>query len=277
MTGERTLPGGSQLKGFFTPNSDDWEGEAGVDGNWRKIGAGLAGNYVICKSQTVPLPGSPAIGDIYVIADGETNEKEVAVWDGPGGSEVWNRYPPFKGLRAYALDEDNKLIFDGTNWVADLGGGGGIENTLIVEKTTTQVISSGVNTLITFDGDVHDPMDAHDPVTNNSRLYGWMTGNHWYKIRPAYMTEVTTASLRWQHWVSKNAAGATAFDDTTFPRLQREASKSSASTGMNFSFEAEIQLLDTDYVEMLSWIGSGPCTLEAEKTFLAMEWLGPVV
>ncbi len=113
MAGERILPGGSVIEGFWTPGSDGWEVKMGD--NLRKIAAGLP-SVLVVKSQTVTLPGSPILGDIYIVQDGDANEKDIAVWDGPPASEVWNYYPAFEGLKAYPLDTKLEIGFDGTNW-----------------------------------------------------------------------------------------------------------------------------------------------------------------
>lgn len=125
MAGERALPGGAALEGYFTPGSDSWHGDGGLDENWRKIGAGLASDLVV-KSRTTVLPGSGSIGDIYIVRDDDgTNPNKIAVWDGPAGSEAWVFYPPYEGLRAYVQDGANpakKLVFwDGTAWASQVG------------------------------------------------------------------------------------------------------------------------------------------------------------
>ncbi len=113
MAGERILPGGSAIEGFWTPASDGWEVKMGD--NLRKLAAGLP-SVLVVKSQTVALPGSPILGDIYIVRDGDANEKDIAVWDGEPASEVWNYYSAFEGLKAYPLDTKLEIGFDGTDW-----------------------------------------------------------------------------------------------------------------------------------------------------------------
>lgn len=111
MAGERTLPG-LGLTGFWDAGSTY---KTGMDQNLLKLSS-LAQLRV--KDRDAALPGSPAVGDIYIVVDSDpTYPNHIAVWDGPAGSEAWTYLPPAKGYQAYVEDEDAVYRYSGTAWV----------------------------------------------------------------------------------------------------------------------------------------------------------------
>lgn len=109
---ERTLPG-LDLTGFWPLGDNSWKD--GMDTNLQVLSA-LTQFSVI--SRTTTLPGSPSDGAIYIVpSDAGSNANDVAIWDGPSGSEQWVYLTPKEGWRGWVQDDDEIVVFDGTNWV----------------------------------------------------------------------------------------------------------------------------------------------------------------
>lgn len=119
MANERTLPG-LGLTAYADKGTDDWHNW--VDPDTRLISMYLAG---FVKSLDTVLPGTPTLGDIYIVKAGEANEKEIAIWDGAVGSEAWVYIVPRKGHSFYVEDESLNYQWDGTDWAEFAAGGGG--------------------------------------------------------------------------------------------------------------------------------------------------------
>ena len=116
----RTLPG-SGLTGFWPLGNNTYKDA--MDNNLRVISALLAGSVV---SRTTALPGSGTLGAIYIVpAAAPSNANEIAIWDGPSGSEAWVYLAPRKGWHLYVDDADQNVQWDGTSWVVFAGGSGG--------------------------------------------------------------------------------------------------------------------------------------------------------
>lgn len=172
MTGERTMPGGPELLGFWTPGSGGFAGAPGMDDNWRKIGAGLASRLVVESRTTDPLPASPASPVIYIVDAGDaTNPNKIAVWDGPSGSETWVYYDPFEGLEAYVRDApagSKKVEYDGTTWNAAASGSSATG--FSAYQTAAQSVSATASNLNcqdkSTDPDGFDPLGAYDLVSD---------------------------------------------------------------------------------------------------------------
>lgn len=109
MAGERQLPG-LGLYGFWTTGSNGWGDQN--DTNIRALS-------VLCQAGVQShsaLPGSPSAGDIILVADGEDDEKQIAVYDGEPGSEAWVYISPNEGWMVFVQDEDTFKFYDGTDW-----------------------------------------------------------------------------------------------------------------------------------------------------------------
>ncbi len=128
MAGERQLPG-LGLYGFWTLGSNGWNTQN--DSNIRVISALLQGRV---KSYTTSLPGTPTLGDIYIVPTGDTNAEDIAIWDGASGSEAWVYVTPQAGWLMYVIDEATYYRFDGTNWVLAFAKGA-LTGLVTVEKT----------------------------------------------------------------------------------------------------------------------------------------------
>lgn len=94
-------------------------------------------------------PGSPAVGDRYVVAPSPTGlwagqATKVATWFGS-----WVFTTPTKGLLANYVDVSNvfrPIFYDGTIWVP-YGGESIVGRTQIITSTTTFVVPAGVTSL----------------------------------------------------------------------------------------------------------------------------------
>lgn len=143
MAGERTLPG-LGLTGFWDLGSAY---KPGMDENLRLVSALLDGRV---KSRTTVLPGTPTLGDIYIVrSDDGTNPNKLAIWDGASGSEAWVYVTPHEGWMFYVLDEDTNYQFDGAAWAAFTGGSGG--GSVAVHDEGAAVV--GVASILNFVGD----------------------------------------------------------------------------------------------------------------------------
>lgn len=264
MTGERTLPGGAGLVGYFTPGTGGWDGDTGLDGNLRKIGAGLASQLVVQSRTTDPLPSPPAAGqEVYIVDAGDaTNPNKIAVWDGPSGFEAWVYYTPFEGLRAYVRDETagSRLFeYDGSAWGLVTSGGLNFSGAKAT-KTTGQTIPGSANTVVTWDAEEYDTDGYHDPVTNNDRITIPTTGKYRATFAP-----VTSApgSVVWQMWITKNG---TTFGD----RVAYADISGNVRGGAPVIFEG--QLNAGDILRAMIFCSS-TVTFEAVATFFSIQRL----
>lgn len=63
-------------------------------------------------------PGSPAAGDVYIVAASPTGDwagqaKSIAYFD-----QIWRFITPREGMRLWVADEDVVYSYDGANWLA---------------------------------------------------------------------------------------------------------------------------------------------------------------
>ena len=110
---ERTMPG-LGLRAFYDPGQSDWG--ATVSADLRKLSAVV---QLAALSRTTSLPGSGSSGDIYIVPAGAaSNAGDIALWEGPSGSEAWVYITPTAGWEAWVADAGERVRFDGTDWVA---------------------------------------------------------------------------------------------------------------------------------------------------------------
>lgn len=123
MAGERTLPG-LGVTGFWNEGSAY---KTQMDENLLRLST-LA--QLSAKSRTLVLPGTPSLGDIYIVkSDDPTNPNKIAVWDGEAAAEEWVYFDARLGLLAWIEDTSTLVVFNGTAWteVSAGGGSGGID------------------------------------------------------------------------------------------------------------------------------------------------------
>jgi len=92
-------------------------GEITYNANLRRIEA-LMRLAVIDRDLTSP-PGSPADGDVYLIATSATGawsgqDDDITWYDGSS----WIFFTPVEGMRMYVNDENVFLVYDGATWGA---------------------------------------------------------------------------------------------------------------------------------------------------------------
>ena len=138
----RTLPG-LGLTGYWDLGADGWKDA--MDINLRVLSV-IAGGLV--KSRVTALPGSPTIGDIYIVPSGAgSHPNEIAVYDGPTGAGAWVYLVPKKGHLFYVEDESKTYRWNGTAWV-DFGSP---KVSSVVEKTASYVaVASDFTGLLTI-------------------------------------------------------------------------------------------------------------------------------
>lgn len=113
MAGERQLPG-LGLYAFWTSGSNGYRAQQGE--NYRKISALLDRKV---KSRVTVLPGSPAVGDIYIVrSDDGTNPNKVALreYDTDDATAIWHYYTPSKGWMFFVEDESKFYHWTGASW-----------------------------------------------------------------------------------------------------------------------------------------------------------------
>jgi hypothetical protein len=132
----RTLPG-LGLTGFWDLGASY---KTGMDTNLQTLSA-LVQPTVI--SRTTSLPGSPAAGARYIVPSGDANGNDIAIWDGPSGSEAWVYLTPAEGWRVYVEDQDYDVRWDGSAWQeVQEGGGGSMTGAQIVSSLNAELGSS---------------------------------------------------------------------------------------------------------------------------------------
>jgi len=85
-----------------------------MDSNFQNLSALT---NIVVVSRTTALPGSPTLGDIYIVVDSDpTNPDKIAVWDGEPASEAWVYLDPIEGWLAYVTDDEETVRFESTGW-----------------------------------------------------------------------------------------------------------------------------------------------------------------
>jgi GH24 family phage-related lysozyme (muramidase) len=112
---------------------------------------------VISRGVSTP-PGSPASGDLYIVAasptgawSGQTNK--LAYYD-----QIWRFITPHEGISLWVNDEDRIYTYDGTSWIANilgeantasnLGAGTGIYATKVGVDLRFKSLIAGTNITI---------------------------------------------------------------------------------------------------------------------------------
>lgn len=126
----------------------------------------LEGRLVRVKSRTTTAePGSPAAGDTYILPTGATGTnwatftaKQLVHYY--GGS--WKAFTPVEGMRVWVNDEDQVVVYNGTDWVLDTrmpmlskSVAGGVDVTLTEAESRypaidlTGAITANINVIVT--------------------------------------------------------------------------------------------------------------------------------
>lgn len=113
MAGERQLPG-LGLHAYWASGSDGYRAQH--SGGIRVLSALT---QLSVKSRSTALPGSPTLGDIYIVpASAGTNANQVAIRDFEADdvTEAWVYLPAIEGMVAHVRDEDVYVRFNGSAW-----------------------------------------------------------------------------------------------------------------------------------------------------------------
>ncbi|MBM1222908.1 DUF2793 domain-containing protein [Ponticoccus sp. SC2-23] len=117
---ERSMPG-LGLRAFYDPGQANWGDTVSEDLRALSV---IAGAHV--ASRTTALPVSGSAGDIYIVpSSGGLHADEIAVWDGPVGSEDWIFLAPTLGCHVLVADESANVQWTGSVWEVFAAGGVG--------------------------------------------------------------------------------------------------------------------------------------------------------
>ncbi|QIV65772.1 putative tail fiber protein [Mesorhizobium phage Cp1R7A-A1] len=121
----RSLPG-LGLTGFWDLGASDWK--PGMDANMRTLSV-LVQTAVL--SRTDALPATPDEGEIYIVPTGPQADN-VAIFD----NGEWVYITPHEGHFAWVIDQEELVMFDGTDWVVFSAGVKNLSELLDVDVTT---------------------------------------------------------------------------------------------------------------------------------------------
>ena len=163
---------GLGLNAFWDLGADGWN--VGMDTNLRLLSA-VVGARV--QSRTAALPGSPAVGSIYIVPLGDvTNGNKLAVWDGPEGARQWFYIAPQSGWHFYVVDEGINVQWTGASWVEFAAGGGGGGSSLFGSQILIQLTQNAGQTIDTttdtlaFGNIVTDDNEYFNAADNTIRI-----------------------------------------------------------------------------------------------------------
>ncbi|MCZ6893022.1 MAG: DUF2793 domain-containing protein [Gammaproteobacteria bacterium] len=267
MAGERILPGGAAIEGFWTSGSDAWDVKH--DDNLRKLGAGLS-SILIVQSQTTILPGSPTLGDIFIVQDGDANEKQIAVWDGAPASEVWNYYPAYEGLEAYPLDTKIGIKFDGTSWI--IAAHGAFASSYCRLAGIQESHPAGANKVVTWtEVEDKDGYFGGGTVVDEQWVFPF---NGRYRISGKIFFEHKVSFLTFQTVGRKNRGATTTFDND-FTDFREEGFYANAGVRRTIGLYGLVDVVAGDEMDILLFHLGTTRDLQAPETYLLIEYLGP--
>lgn len=154
-----TLPNAG-IKSGYQPLETAWG--ADMNRNLRVLDA-LVQCRAIDKDLTAP-PGSPASGDVYIVAGSPTGDwaghaGAIAIWcEGDDITATWIFVTPKAGWRVYVADEPAWYLYSGTSW--------GIEASAGVTKYT-EAFGDGASGSFTINHGL-GTRDVHVTVYRNS-------------------------------------------------------------------------------------------------------------
>lgn len=98
---------------------------------------------VISRATAAP-PGSPALGNLYIVPSGATGAwagqtDKVAFYNGA----TWEFYTPAEGWRTWVSDENLMVVYTGAAWDDTILGGGSIAPSAPTEKTASYDVADG--------------------------------------------------------------------------------------------------------------------------------------
>ena len=116
---ERIMPG-LGLRAFYAEGQAGWGTPLSED--LRALSVLVQARAL---SRSTALPGSGSAGDVCIVPDwAGAHADDLALWDGPAGSEAWVFLTPQPGWTVWVEDETAALRWSGSAWeVASSGGG----------------------------------------------------------------------------------------------------------------------------------------------------------
>lgn len=205
-----------------------------IRGGGRKLNVSSA---VISRATTAP-PGSPALGNLYIVPTGATGAwsgqtNKVAYYNGT----TWEFYTPAEGWRTWVSDEDVMVVYTGAAWDDTAIGGGGGGTVVAVDEEGVEVVASAARLNFTGAGVTVTDLGAGEvgidiPASGGGGGGGSMTGA---EIVAAIDAEL--GSTDWQ-------GGGGAATPTTF-RYWRLRIDTPGTQTASLSTLAEIQFRET--------------------------------
>lgn len=145
----RVFAGSLGLTGDWDAGEDGWKD--GMDGNLLWLSVLTQGRFI---DQAAAEPGTPAEGDVYVLAASHaTHPNELAVFD----EGAWHYKAPLSGWRLYNVTLGLFSQFNGTTWANDAAG----LDAEGVRDIMAAALTSGTNVSVV-------PDDAADTITINA-------------------------------------------------------------------------------------------------------------
>lgn len=97
-------------------------------------------------------PGSPATGDVYIVAASATG-----AWSGHSGrlafyQQTWQFITPNEGMTIWVNDENKLYSYDGSAWVISASGGGGGGAAALDDLTDVTLTAQANNDFLVYNG-----------------------------------------------------------------------------------------------------------------------------
>ncbi len=158
--------------------------------------------------------------------------------------------------------------------ISSIGGGGGAVNYGRASRQAVVSLTSGTNTLISWDTEEADVGGFIDVGgANPSRLILPFTGKYRWNIE--YVIAAATNLTGMQCVLNKNRAGSTTFNNGDFPGTFLEAFYAAGSSGLQRSCYGGgiLEATANDYAELVVWQSSG-VSRNTRNVRVTLEYIG---
>lgn len=156
----------------YDAGDDGWK--AGVDNNWTILDVFAIGSVI---SELGAQPGSPAVGDAYIIAPGATgaawatNDNALTVWNDIAAG--WSIIAPVVGWKVFDRNLNFFRVWDGTRWqvrdsIVTVAANVTIDGTHYNATIELDTTAAARDVTIPTDGSDNLPIGFHFYVINNS-------------------------------------------------------------------------------------------------------------
>lgn len=159
-----------------------------------------------------------------------------------------------------------------TQDIADLGGFGAAAIYTRVSRASAVSLTSGTNTLISFDTEEADTDAFWAASPNPSRIVFPFTGKYRWNIE--YVVAAATVIRGMQCVLNKNRAGSTTFQNTDFPGTFSEGFFAAAGSAIQHSVynSGILEAASADYAELVVWQSGG--TIDTRNVRVTMQYIG---